>query len=123
MIRVYQVTAPLADLDAGATTAKLSDQLQKVADLYPALRSASVQASEGVLTMTLRVSARDRWATSHAARVVASSMLRRVKIDIAAAAMELVEVPTTGRDLRKDTGRSVPAVWQLDLPLAPADPH
>jgi hypothetical protein len=123
MIRVYQVTVPVGDLDADATTAKLSDQLQKVADLYPALRSAAVQASGGVLTMRLRVSARDRWATSRAARIVASSMLRRVKIDVADATMTLVEVPTNGRDLRKETGRSVPAAWQLDLPLAPVEPQ
>ena len=123
MIRVYEVTAALQDLNADATTATLSDQLQRVADLYPALRSASVAASEGVLTMRLRVSARDQWATSRAARIVASSMLRRVKIDVAAATMQLVEVAPSGRDLRKETGRSVPAAWQLDLPLAPVEPQ
>jgi hypothetical protein len=73
--------------------------------------------------MRLRVSARDQWATSRAARIVASSMLRRVKIDATCAAMQLVEVAASCRNLRKDTGRSVPAAWQLDLPLAPVEPQ
>jgi ribose 1,5-bisphosphokinase PhnN len=123
MIRVYEVTAALEGADEDAVTATLSAQLQRVADLYPALRSASVTAAEGVLRMRLRVSGRDQWATSRAARIVATSMLRRVKIDATSAAMQLVEVAASGRNLRKDAGRSVPAAWQLDLPLAPVEPQ
>jgi hypothetical protein len=127
MIHIFQVDAPLGDLDPDATTAKLTTQLARVADLYPALRSAAVAASEGVLTMTLRVSARDRWATSRAARLVASSMLRRAKISVSAASMTIVATPSNGRSLTGATGRSaaprIPARWDLDLDPAPAEPH
>lgn len=97
MIRIHDITVPLVGLDPDATISTLSAQIAKVQEFYPALRGATLSASEGVLTMRLRTSGRTRWHVSYSARKIASSMLRRVKIDPSTAVMVLVDIPPDTR--------------------------
>lgn len=106
MIQTFTVTAPLAGADGDAATAKLTDQMSKVQHFYPALLSSTVQASETVLTMTVRVSGQTRWHTSYAARQIGSSMLRRAGIDVATATMILTDTARHGAHLTKQQGRN-----------------
>lgn len=107
MIQTFTVTAPLGQVDADAAVATLDKSMARVTHLHPALRSASVTASEGVLTMVLRVAGRTRWHSSGDARKVASSMLHRVGIAAADASMVLTDVARTLNSLTKAQGRSV----------------
>lgn len=107
MIHILEISAPLGDVDGDAAVAALSDQMNKVMQFYPALREAAVQASEGVLTMRLRVAGRSRWDISYKARRIASSMLRRVKIDPQTGVLVLVETMPTAAELTKEQGRNV----------------
>jgi hypothetical protein len=129
MIRIFAITAPLGAVDGDAATATLQAAMDKLIRLHPALREASVAVSEGVLTMTLRVSGRDQWATSLAARKIGSSMLYRVGIDTRSAAIQLVSTPPNRSTLTKEQGRSYarPAApyrprLKLELTAAPEDP-
>ncbi len=107
MIQVFTVTAPLGGLDADAVSATLQAAMDHLTHLHPSLREASVSGSEGLLTMVLRVSGRDRWATSQRARKIASSMLRRVRIPVESATLDLVRTPPNSHSLTRDQGRSV----------------
>jgi hypothetical protein len=71
-----------------------------VQEFYPALRCASLSASEGHLTMRLRVSGSNRWHVSYSTRKIASSMLRRLKLDPSTGVMILVDVPTLGQSIK-----------------------
>jgi hypothetical protein len=99
MIQIHDVAVPLAGLDPDATISSLNAQIAKVQEFYPALRSASLSASEGVLTMRLRVSGRSRWHVAYSSRRIASSMLRRIKLDPATGVMTLVHVPGNGHSV------------------------
>lgn len=117
MIQIFTVTAPV-DGDAAAAVSTLAAAADKLTRLYPGLREAAVEASEGVLTLILRVSARDRWATSRAARKIASNMLLRVKIPASAASMELTKTMPSLKALTKEQGRSVTHWTQRPDPQA-----
>ena len=97
MIQIHDVTVPLAGLEPDATISTLQAQIAKVQEFYPALRSASLSASEGHLTMRLRVSGRTRWHVSYSTRKIASSMLRRLKLDPSTGVMTLVDIPVSGK--------------------------
>lgn len=107
MIHVFDITAPLGTVDGDAAVATLTQQMEKVVHFYPALREASVEASEGVLTMHLRVAGRSRWHISYKARQIASSMLRRVGVDPTTGTLLLAQVAPTASELTKEQGRSV----------------
>lgn len=107
MIQTFTVTAPVADCDEKALCATVSGAAAKVTAKYPALLEMGVTASEGLLTLTLRVSALNRWATSYAARRIASSLLHRAKVDVDSASMELTSTASAGRSLTKEQGRSI----------------
>lgn len=107
MIHVLEITAPLGTVDGDAAVATLTAQIEKVVHFYPALRDASVSASEGVLTMRLRVVGRSRWDISYKARRIASSMLRRVKIDPTSGTLVLVDMAPDATELTKEQGRNV----------------
>lgn len=100
MIQIHDVTVPLGNLDPDAAISALSAQIAKVQEFYPALRCASLSASEGHLTMRLRVSGRTRWHVSYSTRRIASSMLRRLKLDPSTGTMMLVDVPTLGQNVK-----------------------
>lgn len=107
MIHIFAVTAPLGDLDGGAVCATLQAATDALIHAHPALREASLRSSEGVLTMTLRVSGKDRWMTQRHARKIATSMLRRVRIPAESATLDLVRTPANTRSLTREQGRSV----------------
>ena len=111
MIHIWEIRAPLGDVDGEAVTATLGASMDRVTQLYPKLRGATLETSEGVLVMRLRVSGRDHSAITRVARTIGSSMLRRAKLDVSAATMILVEKLPTVRDLRK-----------VESPVASADP-
>lgn len=108
MIQTYEITAPLAGADGEALCASLTAQMDKLKSFYPALRSASVSSSEGLLRMQLRVSGCSRWHTSYAARRVGSSMLRRVKLPPEAGVMVLMDTAAGATSLTKEQGRNAP---------------
>lgn len=89
MIQTFIVSAPLGQVDGDAAVSTLSTAMGRLTHLHPALRGAATQASEGVLTMTLRVAGRTRWHSSGDARKIASSMLHRVGIAASTATMQL----------------------------------
>ncbi len=107
MIRIFTVTAPLGDMDSDAVCATLQAAMDRLTFLHPALREASACGSGGVLTMMLRVSGRDQWSTLRAARKIATSMLRRVKIPTETAVLEPVLAPANSHSLTREQGRSV----------------
>lgn len=107
MIQIFTVTADLGTTDGPRAVAVLQEATDKLAQLYPALRGATVAADARVLTMTIRVAGRDRWSVSAAARKIATSMLHRVKIPAASAAIELAQTMPPGTTLTKEQGRSV----------------
>lgn len=107
MIHILEITAPLGTVDGSAAVATLEAQMAKVVQFYPALRDASVAASEDVLTMRLRVAGRSRWHISYAARKIGSSMLRRIGVDPAAGTLVLIEKAPTASELTKEQGRNV----------------
>lgn len=106
MIQIHEVNVPLEGADGEAAVATLSAQMDKLKGFYPALRSASVAASGDVLTMQMRVAGRTRWHISYSARRIASSMLRRVKLDPAKATMTLCETAAVASSLTKEQGRN-----------------
>lgn len=99
MMHIWRVEAPLGDVNGDAATATLSASMDRLIHLHPHLRSASVQASEGVLVLELRVTGRDRWAVAAHARKIGSRMLERVRIDVATAKMVFVARLPNGRDV------------------------
>lgn len=119
MIQIFTITAPLGAADGDAVSATLQAAMNNLMRLHPTLREAAVRSSEGLLTMTLRVSARDRWATSRAARKIASSMLRRVGIPAAGAVLQLQLTPAGTHSLTREQGRSG---GKVESPVASADP-
>lgn len=106
MIQVFTVTAPLGERDPDGATATLQAAADKLTRLYPHLRGAAVQASEGVLTLTIRVAAMDRWRCSSTARKIGTNMLVRVGIPAGAGHLELVQTLPSARMLTKTQGRS-----------------
>jgi hypothetical protein len=109
MIQVYVLTAPLGQLDPGATVDRLEAASKMVTRLHPALRGYTVEATNGTLRMNLRVAGRDRWAVSSAVRKIASNMLLRARIPVPGATLELERTMPTAKDLTKMQGRSVTA--------------
>lgn len=107
MIQIFTVTAPLGAVDPDTTTATLQAATARVAEKYPGLLDASAQASDGVLTLTLKVSAANRWYTSSVARKIATSMLKRVRIRAVDASMVLTRTLPSALSLTKAQGRSV----------------
>lgn len=106
MIQVFTVTAPLGDINPDAATATLQAAADKLARLYPHLRSSAVAASEGVLTLTIRVSAMDRWRCSAVARKIGTNMLLRAGIPAEHGHIELTQTLPSVRALTKEQGRA-----------------
>lgn len=122
MIQTFTVTAPLGSIDGPSAVATLDAAADKLTRLYPGFREATAEACDGVLTMVLRVSGRDRWIVSAAARKIASNMLLRVKIPADTAAMQLTRTAPDAKTLTKGQGRSVTARSQrLNSPPASGD--
>ena len=122
MIQIYVVTAQLGQVDGDAATATLNIAMDRVMHA-PNLRSAAAEASEGVLTLTLRVAGRTRWHIQGDARKIGSSMLRRVGVDVADARLELQRTLPSANSLTKEQGRSVtPRGPKLDSAVASQDP-
>lgn len=107
MIRIFTVTAPLAGKDPASAVATLQAATDKLRQLYAPLVSAEAVADQDVLTLTLRVSARDQWACFTAARKIATNMLLRVKIPTSAASLELTATARPATTLTKERGRNV----------------
>jgi len=107
MIQVYVVTAQLGQVDGDRAVRTLRDATIRIARLHPSLRSSAVEAADGVLTMTLRVAGRTRWHVQGDARKIATSMLRRVDLDVAGAKMELERTMPSAKNLTKVQGRGV----------------
>lgn len=107
MIHILEITAPLGTIDGDAAVATLQAQTDKVVAFYPALRDASVSASEGLLTMRLRVAGRSRWDISYKGRRIASSMLRRIGVDPGTGTLLVVEKMPSASELTKAQGRNV----------------
>lgn len=107
MIQTFTVTAPLGQADPDAAVATLEGATEKLVRLYPHFRSAAVEASEGVLTVTLRVAAVDRWRCSAVARKIGTNMLLRAGIDVATGAIELVRTAPAATTLTKERGRNM----------------
>jgi len=123
VIQIYIVTAPLGHVDGDAAVATLTTAMDRVTHAHPCLRSAAVAASEGVLTLTLRVAGRTRWHAQGDARKIGTSMLRRVGVDVGSAAMELERTLPSANALTKAQGRSVtPRGPKLDSAAASQDP-
>lgn len=106
MIQIFHVQAPLGDADPEPLIATLQARLARLQDIYPGLRGARVQASEGFLELILRCAGRDRWVLSRTARTIASSMLRRVKLDPKQATVVGVDTAPSARTLTKQDGRN-----------------
>jgi hypothetical protein len=98
--RIFECRAPLAGQDPDALIASLQAQMAKVMHLHPQLRGAALQASEGFLVMTLRVVSRDRSNVSQKARLIATRLLQRAKLDVASATLILVGIPADGRAVK-----------------------
>lgn len=107
MIQTFTVTAPLGDTNPEAAIATLNEATDKLARLYPHFRSAATRASEGVLTLTIRVAAVDRWRCSAAARKIGTNMLIRVGIPVESGTIELVRTAPAATTLTKERGRNM----------------
>lgn len=107
MIRIFTVTAALNGRDPAATTATLEAAADKLARLYPALLGASVKAAGDTLTLSIRVSSRDQWSCSTAARKIGTNMLLRVKIPAEQGTLLLISTAPPATTLTKETGRNV----------------
>lgn len=107
MIQTFEVTAPLGQRDAGDSIATLQSAAEKIRTTFPALLEATVTASDSVLTLLLKVSARNRWDVSIKARKIATSVLWRLKIHASEAEMQLVHTAPSAKSLTKEQGRNV----------------
>lgn len=107
MIRVFTITAPLGGQDPDAAVALLDDAFHKLRRLYMPLIEAQAMADQDVLTLHLRVSARDQWACFAAARKIGSNMLLRLKIPAETATLELVATMLPATTLTKERGRNL----------------
>lgn len=107
MIRIFTVTAPLAGQDSAAALKVLVEAMDKLRRLYPPLLEAVAAADQDVLTLKLRVSARDQWACFTAARKIGTNMLLRVKIPAQAGKLELVGTAPPATTLTNERGRNV----------------
>ncbi len=117
MIRIFTITAPLAGQDPEAACTVLADAMDKLRRLYPPLVEATALADRDVLTLKLRVSARDQWACSAAARKIGTNMLLRLKIPADQGQLQLVRTAPPATTLTKEQGRSV--VRHQDAPVQP----
>lgn len=106
MIRIFTVTAPLGGVDPAAAVSTLDKATDMLTRLYPALRGAQAHAADGVLTLTIRVSSRDQWACTAAARKIGTNMLLRLKIPADQGKLELVRTVPSARSLTGAAGRS-----------------
>jgi hypothetical protein len=100
--RIYECRALHGNSDPDALIATLQAQMPKVTQLHPALRGASLEASDGFLIMTLRICARDRSRVQQKARLIATRILQRAKIDPASATLTLIGIPADGRMSKTD---------------------
>lgn len=107
MIRIYTITAPLSDEDPTAAVATVQNSADKLRRLYPPLITAQAVADQGVLTLTLRVSARDQWACSKAARKIGTNLLVRLKIPPEHGTLELAGTAPPATTLTAERGRNV----------------
>lgn len=107
MIRIFTVTAPLQGQDPAAAGALLDAASEKLRRLYPPLIEANVHTDADVVTVTLRVSARDQWSCFSAARKIGTNMLLRLKIPAEAGVLELVGTAPSAKTLTKERGRNM----------------
>lgn len=107
MIRVFTLTAPLGDKDPDTAVATLNAAADMLRRLYPAFLSAQGVADQNVLTLTLRISARDQFACITAARKIGTNMLLRVRIPADQGTLQLVGSEPSARSLTKERGRNV----------------
>lgn len=107
MIRIFAITAPLGGQDPQAAVALLDAAFDNLRRLYMPLIAAQAMADQDVLTLTLRVSARDQWACFAAARKIGSNMLLRLKIPAQTATLELVGTMLPATTLTKERGRNL----------------
>ena len=106
MIRIFAVTAPLSGQDPAAVLAVLADAIDRLRRLYPPLIEAVAVADQDVLTLTLRVSARDQWACCTAARKIGTNMLLRLKIPADQGKLELMGTAPPATTLGNERGRN-----------------
>ena len=106
MIQIIHIDVPLGDKQAEPLIATLSASLQRMQVLYPALLGCAVDASDRALHISLRVAGSDRWNITRSARTIATSMLRRVKLDVSTATVARTETPPNARSLTLATGRN-----------------
>lgn len=107
MIRVFEVTAPLGDRDPQASVDMLHAATEMLRRLYMPLISFQAAAEKDVLTLTIRVSAKNQWACSGAARKIGSNLLLRLKIPAEQGTMQLVGTELPGSSLTAERGRNV----------------
>lgn len=105
MIRTYTITAPLGQQHPEQVEATLQAAGDKLCRLYTGFGGCQVLADQGVLTLILKVSGRDQWACSRAARQIGTSMLLRVKIQSETASIQLTRTAPAATTLTKEQGR------------------
>jgi len=107
MIQIFEISAPLGQRDAADSIAALERVGKNIRTSFPPLLEIGVTACLGVLKLTLKVSARNRWDASAKARKIATSVLWRLKISAAEASMSLQETLPGAKHLTKEQGRNV----------------
>ena len=98
--RIFECRVPHGQADPDALIASLQAQLARAMFLHPQLRGAQFSASDGDLVMTLRVVARDRSNVAAKARLIASRLVNRAKLNPHDAKLILVGVPSDGRSAK-----------------------
>lgn len=107
MIRVYHLTAPLNGKDPQATFATLQTATNQLRRLYPAFLSFDAALNDETMILMLRISSRDQWACTAAARKIGTNMLLRVQIPADQGTLQLVGTEPPATTLTKERGRNV----------------
>lgn len=107
MQRTFVFEIPVTHItDIDTLISSLNAKLQRLTFLHPALRSVDLQAADGTLTMTLATEGRDQWMCQNHARVIASAMLRRVRLNTTTATLVRMETTPNHRSRTLAQGRN-----------------
>lgn len=106
MIQTFTYVIAHALEDAAQVTEAAATHIIQLSKLHQALRGADITATPTHITISLRIAASDRWRVSNSARVIATALIRSMKLDIHTAELINVQTATSARSFTKEQGRN-----------------
>lgn len=106
MIQTHHYQAPHSWDTTQPAVDAATQHAQRLALIHPALRGTRIEATPTHIDMWLRIASTDRWRINAAARIIATSLLRNMKLPPQTAVLVGVETVGNNRALNREEGRS-----------------